>query len=171
MDISGSHRIPAPRASVWAGLQDQETLKACIPGCRDLAPAGGGGFEGAAEIKVGPLKSTLEGRVRISQAEEPHRLAIAATAADPAAGGGEGEGEITLSEDGAETLVAYSGRIEPSGKIGQLGGRLVTGVARQSIEAFFTRFSELAAAGALPGGSPAPAPDEPRAHRRPAARP
>ena len=35
MDLTGNYRIPAPRETVWAALNDPEILKACIPGCDD----------------------------------------------------------------------------------------------------------------------------------------
>ncbi len=34
MDMTGEYRIAAPRATVWAALNDPETLKACIPAVR-----------------------------------------------------------------------------------------------------------------------------------------
>ena len=36
MDMSGEYHIAAPRAEVWAALNDPEVLKECIPGCEEL---------------------------------------------------------------------------------------------------------------------------------------
>ncbi|WP_363324506.1 SRPBCC domain-containing protein, partial [uncultured Roseibium sp.] len=36
MDMSGSHRIPATRSSVWSALNDADVLRLCIPGCEVL---------------------------------------------------------------------------------------------------------------------------------------
>ena len=36
MELTGTRLIAADRATVWAQLNDAETLKACIPGCQSL---------------------------------------------------------------------------------------------------------------------------------------
>ena len=36
MDLTGEHRISAPRDVVWAARNDANVLKECIPGCADL---------------------------------------------------------------------------------------------------------------------------------------
>jgi carbon monoxide dehydrogenase subunit G len=36
MDMTGEHRIDAPRAVVWQALNDADVLRACIPGCTEL---------------------------------------------------------------------------------------------------------------------------------------
>ena len=36
MDMSGSQRIEATPATVWAALNDVDVLKACIPGCESI---------------------------------------------------------------------------------------------------------------------------------------
>jgi uncharacterized protein with von Willebrand factor type A (vWA) domain len=36
MDMTGEHRIDAPRAVVWEALNDADVLRACIPGCTEL---------------------------------------------------------------------------------------------------------------------------------------
>ena len=33
MDMTGEYRIAAPRARVWAALNDPEVLRQAIPGC------------------------------------------------------------------------------------------------------------------------------------------
>ena len=36
MELEGSRTIAADRQTVWAKLNDPETLKACISGCQEL---------------------------------------------------------------------------------------------------------------------------------------
>lgn len=161
MDISGSHRIPAPRASVWAGLNDTDVLKECIPGCERLERVSEDAYEGVVAAKVGPLRTAFAGRLTVTASSAPERCEIAAKGEDAAAGSGEGRGEVTLSDEGGETLVTYAGQAEVEGKVAQLGSRLVSGVARQAVETFFARFAALAADGRLPAGGPAESPVAP----------
>lgn len=148
MDISGSRRILAPRDAVWAALNDPDVLAVCIPGCERVEKVGDGAYEGAVAAKIGPLRTVFEGRLTVTGAKAPERCALAATAADPAAGSGEGRGEITLAEDGDETVVSYRGTFEVDGKVGQLGSRLLSGFVRQAIEGFFVKVADLVAEGA-----------------------
>ena len=147
MDISGSRRILAPRDAVWTALHDPDVLAVCIPGCERVEKISEGVYEGAVAAKVGPLRTLFLGRLTVTDAAAPERCAIAVTARDATAGSGEGRGEITLVEEGDETVVAYEGGFEVDGKVGQLGPRLVTGFARQQIEGFFTKLAELTAEG------------------------
>ena len=36
MDMTGEFRLAAPRARVWAALNDVEVLKQSIPGCEEI---------------------------------------------------------------------------------------------------------------------------------------
>lgn len=36
MQMEDTRLVPAPRAQVWAALNNPEILKACIPGCESL---------------------------------------------------------------------------------------------------------------------------------------
>ncbi|WP_020180380.1 carbon monoxide dehydrogenase subunit G [Methylopila sp. M107] len=145
MDISGSHRIPASRAAVWAALNDLETLKACIPGCERLDRSGDS-YDGVVASKIGPIRTELAGEAKVS-ASAPGRFTVSAKGADAKSGGGEGTAEVTLEEDGAETVLAYSGQAEAHGKISQLGQRLLTGVFRKTVETFAENLSLRLASG------------------------
>lgn len=157
MDISGSHRIPAPRAAVWEALRDPDVLRDCIPGCEALEKTSGDAFHGAVGAKVGPMRARFAGEIAATGSQEAFR--VTARGQDEKAGGGEGEADVTLVEEGPETVLSYACRFEANGKLSQLGGRLLTGVARTQIEAFFARFSETVAgrataAGPLPHAEP-----------------
>ena len=68
MDMTGEYRIAAPRATVWAALNDPDTLKACIPGCESLEKSG---EEMTATVvaKIGPVKAKFAGKVRFENVE------------------------------------------------------------------------------------------------------
>ncbi|MDR4308779.1 carbon monoxide dehydrogenase subunit G [Chelatococcus sambhunathii] len=175
MDISGSHRIPAARAAVWAALRDPETLRACLPDCERLERTDDGAFAGIIAVKVGPIRTRISGTAEISAIDAPSRFVVSARGEDAAAGGGEGSGEVTLEENGDATVLDYSGRVEAHGKLSQLGQRLLSGVFRKTIETFAENLSaRLAGAGfaAEPGLAPETSPPLPEApplvHEEPA---
>ena len=82
--MSGTRIIAAPRETVWAHLNDAETLKACIPGCEELTGNPTDGFEAVVKQKVGPVKATFKGAVTLSDVVAPESYRIS----------GEGKGGV-----------------------------------------------------------------------------
>jgi carbon monoxide dehydrogenase subunit G len=66
MTMSGEQQLAAPRETVWAKLNDPEVLKACIPGCQSLDVIGENEFQAVATNRVGPVKATFKGKVRLT---------------------------------------------------------------------------------------------------------
>ena len=50
---------------------------------------------------------------------------------------------MTLSEDGGETVLAYTAKVDMGGKIAQLGSRLIAGTAKKLSAKFFADFAEV----------------------------
>jgi carbon monoxide dehydrogenase subunit G len=53
MELRGEYRIAAPRAQVWAMLNDAAILRDCIPGCESLEGTPADGFSARVTTKVG----------------------------------------------------------------------------------------------------------------------
>lgn len=157
MDISGSCLIPAPRDAVWAALGDPDVLKRIVPGCERIEKTGDDGFEGVCAAKVGPIRATFAGTAVATASEHGERVAFRIEAEDASAGAGQGTGEIMLSDAEGGTLVSYSGAFDVTGKVGQLGPRLVGGFTRQAVDGALSRLAALAAEGGL-AGAPVPSP-------------
>jgi carbon monoxide dehydrogenase subunit G len=142
MDISAEHWIQAPRDRVWAALFDVETLKACIPGCRELEQTSPTSFVGKVQIKIGPVSATFAGKVELQDVEAPSSCRIVGQGNGGIAGFAKGGCEIKLVEDGSETLLNYLAKVEIGGKLAALGGRLVQATSRKLAEQFFATFVE-----------------------------
>ena len=80
MDLKGEYRLPAPRDKVWAALNDPDVLKACIPGCKKLEMTGENTMEATVTAKVGPVKATFEGQIRLENINAPESYSIVAKA-------------------------------------------------------------------------------------------
>lgn len=57
MELEDEIRIEAPRDKVYAGLNDLETLKECIPGCEELIKHSDTELEAKVVLKIGPVKA------------------------------------------------------------------------------------------------------------------
>lgn len=141
MELTGSRTIAASRATVWARLNDAETLKACIPGCQELTGSPEDGFEAVVKQKVGPVKATFKGKVTLADVVAGESYTIIGEGTGGVAGFAKGNAAVTLSDtdDGATELV-YVVDAKVGGKIAQLGNRLIGGFARKMADQFFERF-------------------------------
>jgi len=162
MDMTGSHRIEAPRERVWAALNDPEVLRQCIPGCEEVQKLSDTEFTARVNAKVGPVSARFNGKVTLSDLDPPQGYKIAGEGSGGAAGFGKGGATVRLEEDGpAATLLTYEAHAQVGGKLAQLGSRLVDGTARKMADDFFSRFSALVGAAAPAEPEAAPPAHEP----------
>lgn len=143
MDMQGEYRIPASRETVWDALNDPEVLKACISGCESLERTEDGGFEATVKAKVGPVKATFKGSVRLENVNPPESYTIVGEGKGGAAGFAKGGADVKLTEDGSETILNYTVNAQVGGKLAQIGARLVDSTAKKYATDFFEKFVEI----------------------------
>jgi carbon monoxide dehydrogenase subunit G len=161
MDLTGEYRIPAPRETVWAALNNPDVLKACIPGCEELNKTSDTELVAKVVAKIGPVKAAFGGKVTLSDLDPPNGYTITGEGQGGAAGFAKGGAKVRLEalDGGAATLLHYSADAQIGGKLAQIGSRLVEGTARKLADEFFAAFAAQAAAAAP--ASPAPAAGQP----------
>ena len=76
MEMHGEFRIPAPRAEVWAKLNDPETLKNCIPGAETVERVSDTEFVAKVVARVGPVKASFSGKVTLTDLDPPSSYTI-----------------------------------------------------------------------------------------------
>ncbi len=159
MQMSGERVIAAPRAEVWAALNDPEVLKACIPGCQTMEKTSDTGFEATVKQKVGPVSATFKGAVELTDIVEGESYRISGEGKGGAAGFAKGGASVRLDEVEEGTRLAYEVDAKVGGKIAQLGARLIDGFAKKMADQFFDRFkAEVEGPGeAAPADASAPA--------------
>jgi carbon monoxide dehydrogenase subunit G len=145
MDMTGTQRIEAPRAKVWAALNDPEILKQSIPGCEKIEKLSDTEMTATVVFKVGPVKATMNGKVTLSDLDPPNGYTIAGEGSGGAAGFAKGGAKISLVEDGGATSLNYEVKAEIAGKLAQLGSRLIDSTAKKLAAEFFEKFSEAVA--------------------------
>jgi carbon monoxide dehydrogenase subunit G len=141
MELTGKHVIPADVHAVWRYLIDPGVLQACIPGCEEITKVSEVEFTAKVQMKIGPVSARFEGKGTLTEMAPPYRCTIVGEGQGGAAGFAKGIVIVTLEPepDGQATVLTYSARSQVSGKIAQLGGRLIDGVARKLADVFFSR--------------------------------
>jgi carbon monoxide dehydrogenase subunit G len=148
MTMQGEVDLPASREVVWQKLNDPEVLKACIPGCQSLEKTSDTSFEAVAKVKVGPVSASFKGKVNLSDLDPPNGYRISGEGEGGVAGFAKGGASVRLSDnDNGGTKLAYDVEAQIGGKLAQLGGRLVNGVAKNLADKFFDSFAKATAEG------------------------
>lgn len=140
MDLSDELVIPAPRARVYAALNDPEILRRCIPGCEELVKHSDTELEAKVVLKVGPVKARFSGKVTLSPDNPPETFSLSGEGNGGVAGFAKGGATVTLEDRGDETLLRYEAKAEIGGKLAQLGSRLIQGTAKKLAATFFDDF-------------------------------
>jgi hypothetical protein len=156
MDMNGEYRIPAPRERVWAALNDPEILRQAIPGCESVTKTSDTDMEAAVTAAVGPVKARFKGKVTLSDINPPESYTITGEGTGGAAGFAKGSAQVSLREDGADTIMTYVVKANVGGKLAQIGSRLIDGTAKKMADEFFTRFVALSSAPAIAEAATAP---------------
>jgi carbon monoxide dehydrogenase subunit G len=155
MNMHGSQRIAAPRASVYAALNDAEILRKSIPGCEAIEKTSDTGMNARVLVRVGPVSARFAGKVTLSDLDPPKAYTIKGEGSGGMAGFARGGAHVELAHDGTATLLNYTVDAEVGGKIAQLGGRMIDGAAKKLAAEFFDNFSTIVGA---PEGAAAPPP-------------
>ena len=155
MNLSGEHRIEAPRDKVWAALNDPDVLKQAIPGCEQIEKSSDTEFTATVKAKVGPVSAKFSGIVRLSNLDPPNGYTISGEGKGGAAGFAKGGAKVRLEEDGTATILHYEVDAQVGGKLAQIGSRLIDGTARKLAGEFFDNFATVVA-GPQPMGASVP---------------
>jgi len=142
MEMKGEQLVPASQQATWAALNDPEVLKACVPGCESITPAGENVYEVLMVARVGPVSAKFKGKLTLSDINPPQSYSISFEGQGGAAGFAKGGAQVRLSPQGESTRLAYDVKANVGGKLAQIGSRLVDAAARKVAGDFFRNFNQ-----------------------------
>lgn len=150
MDFGGRYRLGAPRAAVWAALNDAEVLKASIPGCKRIAWTSETTLEAEIGVNLGVAKPTFTGDLTLSNIIAAQSYALSGQGRGGLLGKAQASADITLSDLGEDTLLVFTAQGGASGQITKLGKALIGNSAQKVIDGFFERFGDAMGASVEP---------------------
>ena len=135
-------QIPLDKQTVFNALIDPEILKQSIPGCEELVDNGDNELEAKVVVKFGPVKASFDSNVELDPSDGPDNFSLIGSGDAGIAGFAKGGADVTLVENEEGTLLSYEVNIDVSGKLAQVGGRLIEGTSKRLAKKFFTNFEE-----------------------------
>jgi uncharacterized protein len=145
MDMTGVERIPAKREIVWEALNSPGVLRKCIPNCEALDRTSPTELVATVKLKIGPISTNFKGNVTLSNLNPPESYTISFEGQGGIAGFAKGSSDVTLVEEGDETVLSYAIKAQMGGKLALLGARMLDSSTKKLAEQFFKKFNKLAA--------------------------
>jgi len=132
MQIQGTHTFKAPRQLVWDALQDPAILSMALPGGEQLEKRSENEYKAVMNVRVGPVQGKFEGKIELGDINpiDSYHMKVSGQGAP---GFVNGEGNVQLEENGAETIMHYTGDVQVGGKIAGVGQRLIDSTAKSII--------------------------------------
>lgn len=140
MELQEEVLIPLPRDAVFKALNDPDILQQSIPGCEELVKHSDTEMEATVVVKFGPVKASFVSNVTLDPTEGPARFNLTGKGDAGIAGFANGGADVTLSEAEGGTLLAYVVTIDVTGKLAQVGSRLMEGTTKRLAKKFFANF-------------------------------
>lgn len=141
LNMNGEERINASIETVWAALNDPDTLKACIPGCEELSKESETDLKAVVALKIGPVKAKFKGAVALENLNPPYSYSIVGEGQGGIAGFAKGGADVSLAADGDVTVLSYTAKADVGGKIAQLGSRLIESTSKKLAAQFFSNLN------------------------------
>jgi carbon monoxide dehydrogenase subunit G len=156
MELAGEVMIGVPPQQVWAGLNDPDVLRQCIPGCEEVRQITPTETHTRVLLKMGPVRARFVGKIFMSDVRPGEGCTLAFEGSGGAAGFARGSSVVKLVAEGEATRLHYSASASIGGKLGQIGGRMIDASAKQMADQFFNAFRaqlDGSAQGAAQGAS------------------
>ena len=150
MDINGERTLPVSREVVWESLFDTDILMASVPGCQSVEKASDTLYKVTTVLTIGPLKAKFNGTLTIADAQAPATCTLLFEGQGGAVGMAKGSAQVMLDEVEGGTKLTYKADSQISGKLAQVGSRLIESVAKKLSGVFFDKF-EAAVKAKMPG--------------------
>ena len=159
--------VPAAADDVFALMLDIPQVAGCLPGATVGEPTENGGREATIAVKVGPIRLTYGGAVRVFESDPAARTAsLSATVREQR---GQGTAQATISMrvaegEGGQSQVSVTTELMVTGRVAQMGQGIMQDVAARMIGDMARNMEAAltpAGVGGEAAGEPAPAQTKP----------
>lgn len=137
MKLEGEHVFNGPREAVWEMFYDPEVLASALPGTQKLELVAENEYEGAMNVRIGPVSGSFTGKLVISDVVEPESCTLTVDGRGTP-GFARGVGRVQFIDQGdGTTLLKYEGDMNIGGSLASVGQRMIDSVAKTMIRQAF----------------------------------
>jgi len=137
MNLEGEHLFKGPRQDVWDMIRDPEVLATALPGTQKLNKIDEQHYEGAMNIRIGPVSGAFSGKLEIADEVPPEKCTLIVDGKG-APGFAKGTGYVNFEDLGDGTrLLKYTGSVQIGGTLASVGQRMIDSVAKSMIKQAF----------------------------------
>jgi carbon monoxide dehydrogenase subunit G len=134
MNIEGEHIFKGPREAVYEMFNDPNALATAVPGMQKLVKVDEQHYEGAINLRVGPISASFAGVLSLTE-ENPPESCTLNVEGKGMAGFAKGVGKVHFTDLGDNTtLLNYSGDVNIGGTLASIGQRMIDSVAKSMIK-------------------------------------
>ena len=136
MQLTDEFTVPVPPDRAYAALLDLQHVASCVPGGEIDPPDAEGVYPGRVTVKLGPMKFSYEGTLRISERDGDARTAVI-EGAGKASGGAERAHVRSLMEvlpEGDGSRVRMTTDLEIKGRAAQMGAGIIKSVSGRMVK-------------------------------------
>jgi len=136
MHLSDEFTIDLAPERTFELLLDLENVAGCVPGGQIEPPDADGVYPGRVVVKLGPMKFSYEGTLRIAERDDAARTAVI-EGAGKASGGAERatvRSVMEVSPEGSGSRVRMSTELDIRGRAAQMGAGIIGGVSRRMVK-------------------------------------
>ena len=147
MILKDSFIIEAPIDDVWALLQDVHRVSTCVPGVDSIEEIGPNMYNGVLKVKVGPISSSFQGEVTLTEQTYPPGRLVAEVSGKDKISASQVKAIFTgllIAIEGG-TQLDYEMDVALRGRLAQFGLVVVKATAKKMTAEFVKRFTELLA--------------------------
>ncbi len=137
MNLEGEHLSKGPRQDVWDMIRDPEVLASALPGTQKLNKLDEQHYEGAMNIRIGPVSGAFAGKLEVADEVPPEKCTLIVEG-NGAPGFAKGTGYVNFDDCGdGTTLLRYTGSVQIGGTLASVGQRMIDSVAKSMIKQAF----------------------------------
>ncbi|NQY90170.1 MAG: SRPBCC family protein [Deltaproteobacteria bacterium] len=155
IEIKQQFEVNAPAEQVWAFVMDPHRVAPCMPGATLDEVIDDKNFRGSVRIKVGAVSAAYKGSVCMQKADQAAGL-LEMLAEGRETGGGTARATMTATVtagDNGTTAVTVLAAVDITGRLMQVGGRMIQGVSDQLFKQFVRKLKAELEAGAASSGA------------------
>lgn len=136
MEFDGTFDVATSPTETWAFMLDPEKLGGCIPNCQDVDVVDDTHYTATIGVEVSYISATFDSNIEILEQDEEEYLKVELTGdAEEGDSGMSAIGEMELEpRDDGGTHVDYTVEMNVTGRVMNIGSRLVKSVAKRQVK-------------------------------------